>query len=216
MTEYKKKVSGVTSILIRDAHGKGKINHSAWNNELQSERDFSDSSNNPKRRKKRNKINPFYGSVFRVVGALLIIYFWYGVFTGKYHEPYNLLKTFYQEKIVSHFESQPKQVIKEVPRSTYNASPKIVERPHKSNIQTQQKQVKMPVKFVEKIDLKNQEEVSPERIKYRLALISGETILADEYKVIGEIANYKYKGQNIFTNRNDVTFIQKVVLDVQK
>jgi len=213
MTEYKKKVSGVTSILIRDAHGNNKINHSAWNNELQGESDFSDRSSNSKKRKKRNKINPIFGNVFRLVGALVIIYFWYGVFTGKYHEHYNFLKTFYSEKIVSDVESKPKTDAEVVPRSTYNASPKIAAKSFESNIHTQEKQVKMPVKFVERINLNTQVEVPPERIKYRLALMSGKIILADKYKVFGDIANYEYKGQNFFTNRSDVTFIQKVILD---
>lgn len=54
MSEYKKKVSGVTNILIRDAHGKRKIDHGAWNDELNND---SSESNRRKSRRKRIQIN---------------------------------------------------------------------------------------------------------------------------------------------------------------
>lgn len=215
MTEYKKKVSGVTSILIRDAHGKNKINHSAWDNELQSESDFSDRSNNSKRRKKRDAINPVWGRVFRIVGALLIIYFWYGVFTGKYNEHYNLLKTFYSEKVASVYEKKQNQITEDNQGEALHASQK-EDRGFKDYFSPKEKRSKMPVKIVGKLQESNQLKIPPERLKYKLFLKTGKVVIADDFKIIGDIANYKYKEQNIFINKSDVLRAQELVIDVKK
>lgn len=72
MSEYKKKVSGVTNILIRDAHGKRKIDHGAWNDELNN--DSSESNRRKSRRKKNTDKLPISALYICVFIAWIILF----------------------------------------------------------------------------------------------------------------------------------------------
>lgn len=60
MAEYKKKVSGVTNVLIRDAHGKRKIDHETWNNELRDAAADHTQGNHRKSKKSHSHITALY------------------------------------------------------------------------------------------------------------------------------------------------------------
>jgi len=108
MSEYKKKVSGVTSILIKDVHKGNKVHHSAWNDELKNnDRQLQDPR---KRRNGKRKLNPIYGHIFRICGALFIIFFWYGFFTGDFKGSLPSWNTFFSNDERPFINSKP-QVI---------------------------------------------------------------------------------------------------------
>lgn len=187
MSEYKKKTSGVTSFLVRKAHGDNKIHHESWGNELNPIQE----KDSKRKRKSSKKINPIFGNVYRTLGIAFILVFWVALLTGNLNNSIDSIKSIYTNKISpivfkNKIANNPKPIqrsVKQTNKATSNTTPVSAAKP------------KPQPKY-----------------KYLLKLKSGYTVVADEAKLKGDKLKYTKKNMMVTIPRSQLISYQKIAV----